>query len=160
MTQATETRQIRLLIDGVLAAYEIDNLELSIKLTEGVKRIIGAAAPAKTREDYLASLKKSVERGLAKHELLQAIAEEIERRVKIRPVTKDWQDFIEWAYRRGNEGETITRFLDWWLSDEWQKTHPPTRPDGWYVKWPQAFVNLRPAKDLDDSAEFNPMESY
>lgn len=141
MAKTTDTRQLRLLIDGILSIYGIDNLELSIKLVDGVKRMIGADLPVKTREEYIKSIEAALHKGTAKHEQLEAIAVEIESRVKIRPVTKDWQDFIEWAWgRQTKHGESITRFIDWWLSDEWQRAHPPTRPDGWMVKWPMAFT--------------------
>jgi hypothetical protein len=140
MTKTTDKRQLRLLIDGILSAYGVDNLELSIKLAEGVKRLIDADLPVKTREDYLQSIERTINKGQARHEQLAAIALEIETRVKIRPVTQDWQDFIEWVYKRQEHGESISQFIDWWLSDDWQRGHPPTRPDGWMVKWPQAFA--------------------
>lgn len=147
MTKSTDSRQLRLLIDGVLSAYGIDNLELSIRLTDGVKKMIGADLPVKTREDYLKGIERSIQNGAAKHEQLAAIATEIETRTLVTPSTKEWQDFIELVWQRQRDkGETISKFLDWWLSDDWQRAHPPSRPDSWIVKWKQAFATVNPAE--------------
>lgn len=159
MTQATETRQIRLLIDDILGAYGIDNLEISIKITDGIKRILQSSTPAKAREDYLQSIKKSMEAGITMSQKLDEIRGEIHRRIKINPIGEEWEEFLRYAYNQEKEGKTIARFLDWWLSDEWQAGHPPSKPTIWRIKWDLAFANSRPVR-TDDSADFNPMESY
>lgn len=141
MTQTTDSRQLRLLFNGILSAHGIDNLELEIRLVDAVRKMLGSATPARTREEIVASLQKSMTSGAARHEKLQAIEGEIRTRIHINPVTRDWQDFCEWALKQEEKGETIVAFLDWWLSDEWQKTHPPTKPESWYVKWSLAFAN-------------------
>lgn len=145
MTQSTDSRQLRLLIDGILGVYGIDNLELSIKLCEGVKRINDSPTPARTREEIIADLQRRVVTGQKINDQHEAIADEIHRRTFIRPVTQEWQEFIKFAYREQKDhGKTIGAFLDWWMSDEWQAAHPPARPDIWYVKWDQAFKGSTP----------------
>jgi hypothetical protein len=143
MTKATDSRQLRLLIGGVLHVYGIDDLALEIKLTEAVKRFLadGDETPVRTREQIVESIRGSIERGATKAEALDAIAAEIHQRVAISPVGIEWEEFIRFCYdKQVKENQTITQFLDWWLLDEWQREHPPTRPQGWRVKWPQAFI--------------------
>lgn len=139
MTKTTETRQLRLLLDGVLSAHGVDNLQLSIDLCAAVKEFLSSETPVHTREQIIARLRGSLERGAGKQEQLQTIAAEIERTARIRPVGPAWADFIEWAWKQEQDGHGIKAFLSWWASDEWRLSHPPARPDAWYVQWPQAF---------------------
>jgi hypothetical protein len=141
MTQSTDSRQLRLLIEGILSAYGIDNFELSIKLTDGIKRMIGDPTPVRTREEILKGIERALTGGVSKQAELEAISDEILKRAIIRPVTKDWIEFVAWAWQQNkNKGQNITKFLDWWLSDDWQRDHPPTKPESWYVKWDRAFI--------------------
>ena len=136
MTEPTESRVLRDTVGGILTAYGIDNLELEMKLCEAFKRLYVSKEPRRTKDEILQSL----QRGLAKHEELQAIADEIHRRVGIRPVTQPWIEFVSFAWKENKEhGRSIGKFLDWWLSDEWQRAHPPAKPDVWVVKWDTAF---------------------
>lgn len=141
MTKPTESRNIRLLIRDILGLYGVDNLELEIKLTEGVKRFLaeGQAEPIRTREKIVEDLRRGIVRGSANFEIKQSIIDEIKRRVGISPVGKEWEDFVEFAFAEHKQGKTITVFLDWWLSDTWQAEHPPSRPTIWQVKWNLAF---------------------
>jgi len=141
MTKQTDSKILRQLVGGILAAYGIDSLELEIKLCEAYKKFYDSPEPRKTKEEILAGL----ERGTAKHQELQAMADEIKQRVGINPITQPWTEFIAWAWTHNRiRKESLTAFLDWWLADEWQKTHPPSRPDIWYVKWNLAFQDKQP----------------
>lgn len=137
----TDSRQLRMLVDGVLSAYGVDDLQLSIDLCEAFKKFGASPTPARTREDILAGIKNSLEKGSGEQARLEEIRGEIERRIRIRPTGNAWEDFIKWAYKQEQKGEAVSRFLDWWVSDEWRMSHPPFKPDGWYVQWPQAFPN-------------------
>jgi hypothetical protein len=141
MTRSTDLRQLRLLVSGVLSHYKVDNLEMEIKLCEAVKRFFADnGEPAHARERILTDIFGALQAGTAEHERLEVMQGEIERRVHINPTGMMWLDFLKWAIRKEDkEGQKLSVFLDWWLSDEWQATHPPTRPDSWLVKWPQAF---------------------
>lgn len=141
MTKTTDSRQLRLLVDGILSLNGIDDLKLSIDLCEGVKKFWASETPVRTREDILSGIGKSLEKGAAKQLELEAIRNEIESRVHINPTTQEWIDFTEWAWKKKEEkGEEIGKFIDWWLSDDWRKQHPPFKPTGWLTSWPQAFV--------------------
>jgi len=71
-------------------------------------------------------------------------ADEIEKRLIIRPTTNEWIQFVEWAWKQNkNNGQSISAFIDWWVSDEWRRTHAPNRPDVFYVKWLNAFVETQ-----------------
>ena len=136
----TDSRQLRMLMDGVLSHYGIDNLQLSIDLCESVKKFIASDNPAKTRESILKGIQKALEHGAEMQIRIDEIEAEIKNRVRISPVGREWEDFLRWAYRKEqNDGEKIEKFVDWWVSDEWRLAHPPSSPQSWYVKWPQAF---------------------
>lgn len=129
-------------MDGVLSHYGIDNLQLSIDLCESVKKFLasGGETPAKTRENILKGLSDTLEKSVAMQTRIDEMGAEIEKRVRINPTGREWEDFLRWAYRQEKEkGEKIERFIDWWVSDEWRMAHPPSSPHSWYVKWPQAF---------------------
>jgi len=150
MTKPTDSRTLRLLIDGILSVYGVDNLELTIKLCEAFKKFYESPEPRRTKDEILASLHKAINTGQAKSDQIQAIAAEINKRTRISPVTKEWQEFVEYAWRKARDKQqTISAFLDWWLSDEWQATHPPSKPDSWYVKWDMAFADKLPAQYQD-----------
>jgi hypothetical protein len=136
MTKQTDTKVLRQTIDGILSAYEIDNLELSIKLCEAFKKMDDSKDIRATRDEILAGL----QRGASKVDELKDISEEIFKATRLRPVTPAWVEFVEFAWKEAKKGKTITAFLSWWNSDEWQATHPPAKPDTWYVKWDMAFV--------------------
>lgn len=141
MTRSTDTRQLRLLIEGILQAHGINDLRLEIDLFSGIKRLLESDTPVRTRETTLEGIRKALESGVSKQMELQAIRDEIEDRVKIGPNGSAWEDFISWAWKQKEEKqETITKFLDWWLADDWRKEHPPFKPDNWYIAWPRAFV--------------------
>lgn len=159
MTQTTDSRQLRLLIDSLLSAYGIDNAELSFKLTDGIKRMIGTPTPVRTREEIMRSIERSLTGGVAKQAELEAISDEILKRAIIRPVTKDWLEFVEWAWKQNKDkGQSITKFLDWWLSDQWQREHPPTKPESWYVKWDRAFIS--PVEEYDPYKYIRDYDKY
>lgn len=136
----TNSRQLRMLIDGVLAAYGIDDLKMSIELCEAVKKFLASENPSKSRESILKDIQLNMEKGIDVQKRIEEIRVEIETRVRIRPTSREWEDFLRWAYKQESEkGENIKLFLDWWVSDEWRLSHPPINPNGWYVLWPQAF---------------------
>jgi hypothetical protein len=136
------------MIEGILSAYGIDNFELSLRLTDGIKRMIGTPTPVRTREEILKGIERALTGGVSKQAELEAISDEINKRCIIRPVTKDWIEFVDWAWRQNKEkGQSITKFIDWWLADEWQRVHPPTKPESWYVKWDRAFTGDTPLTD-------------
>lgn len=140
MTKTTNSRQLRLLVDGVLERYGIDNLQLSIELCEAAKKFFASDNPVKTRESILKGVQKTLEQGATMQIRIDEIEAEIKNRVRISPVGREWEDFLRWAYKQEQEkGENIERFVDWWVSDEWRMGHPPSSPHSWYVKWLQAF---------------------
>ncbi len=148
MTKTTDTRQLRLMVDGILSSHDIDNLQLSIQLCEAFKKFYASDNARETREEILAGLM----RGSTKTEEVESISTEINKRTGIRPVTPAWIDFINFAWKEAKQGKTITLFLDWWLADEWQRTHPPAKPDTWFVKWDLAFTSAAPADAYQDVA--------
>ena len=148
MTRTTDTRQLRMMVDGILASHNIDSLALSIQLCEAFKKFYTSDNPRETREEVLSGLM----RGSNKADELQAIADEISKRTGLRPTTQPWIDFVAFAWKEAKQGKTISAYLDWWLSDEWQRAHPPAKPDTWYVKWDMAFTSAAPVRDAQDVA--------
>jgi len=148
MTKQTDSKILRQLVDGILSAHGVDDLGLSIRLCEAFKKFYDSPDPRATKDELL----KGLMRGSTKADELQAIADEIHRRTTTRPVTQPWIDFVAFAWKEAKHGKTITLFLDWWLSDEWQRAHPPAKPDVWYVKWDMAFssqvTSVRDAQDV------------
>ena len=141
MTKSTDTRQLRLLIEGTIQAHGIDNLRLEIDLFSGIKRLLESETPVRTREDVLEGIRNALNNGTSKQMELNAIRDEIETRVNIRPTGDEWEGFIQWAWKQKEEKqETIQKFIDWWLSDDWRRLHPPFKPANWYISWPQAFT--------------------
>jgi hypothetical protein len=156
MTKSTDKRQLRLLVEGVLRMYGVDKPEIEFKLSDAVYEFVkdDSGLPVKTREAILERLRKSMNKGQARHEQIEAMATEIEVRAFLRPVSIEWQDFLEWVLDiETPKGNTITKFLDWWVSDQWQLAHPPASPLPWRVKWPQAFAN-KTAPKTDTGAGF------
>lgn len=136
----TNSRQLRMLMDGVLSHYGIDNLQLSIDLCEAVKKFLASDNPAKAREVILKGIQKTMEQGTDMRVRIDQIEAEIKNRVRISPVGREWEDFLRWAYQQEQEhDQKIEKFVDWWVSDEWRLAHPPSSPQSWYVKWLQAF---------------------
>lgn len=136
----TNSRQLRMLMDGVLTHYGIDNLQLSIDLCESVKKFLASDNPVKAREDILKGVQKTLEQGASMQIRIDEIEAEIRNRVRLNPTGREWEDFLRWVYQQEQKkGEKIERFIDWWVSDEWRMAHPPSGPQSWYVKWPQAF---------------------
>jgi hypothetical protein len=158
----TDTRQLRLLIEGVLSAHGINDLEypeLSFRMTSAVKKFIddNNGTPTRTREQILADIERAVGKSFIVGNRKQDIFDEINRRVGIRAVGTDWERFIDFCLVEEKNGKTISKFLDWWLGDTWQAEHPPTRPDGWRVKWDLAFVKTEP--EPEPAAQPEPDES-
>lgn len=139
MTQVTDKRNLTILIKEILKSYGIDNLELEIKLIESVRALYSSPTPVRTREQIVESLRKTLATGNTRAEKLQAITDEIYSRTRIRAVTKEWIDFVEFCYRQEKDGKTISKFLDWWMSDDGRVKYMPSRPDSWFVKWDMAF---------------------
>lgn len=139
--KTTDTRQLRLMVDGILSAYGIDDLKLTIDLCEAFKKFYASPTPVKTREEILKGVENSLIKGGEKQKELDEIRGEIETRIHISPVGRDWEDFIEWAWKKKQSGQEIKKFLDWWVSDEWRLSHPPVNPQRWYIQWNIAFVS-------------------
>jgi hypothetical protein len=85
----TDSRQLRMLMDGILAHYGIDNLQLSIDLSSAVKRFLASDSPARTREDILKGIQKTLEQGAEMQIRIDAIEAEIKNRVRISPVGRE-----------------------------------------------------------------------
>lgn len=155
----TDQRQLRLMIDSLLSTYGVDDLSATAQFCKAFNQFYESKDPVRTREEIIASLQKSILNGSSKHSQLEAISDEIHKRVGIRPATKDWLEFVEFAWRQNRDKQqSITAFLDWWLSDQWQLEHPPTRPDGWLVKWDLAFKDAQPITEVLYVAQPDPNE--
>lgn len=61
----SNSRQLRMLMDGVLSKHGIDNLQLSIDLCEAAKKFFSSDNPTKTRESILKDIQASLEIGLS-----------------------------------------------------------------------------------------------
>lgn len=137
----TNTRQLRLLVNGVLALHNIDNLACEMHIVDAIKKFLeeGNAEPVRTKDKILADISRSLGKSAVIGDLKQSIVDEINKRTGLRPTGQDWEDFVLFCVRENEQGKTISKFLDWWMLDEWQAQHPPSRPQIWRVKWDLAF---------------------
>lgn len=115
MTTPTDTRQLRLLIMGVLESkmdVVPDGLEffLTSKVTEYIKATTqGKESPISARERIVAALENGAKRAAT----LDAIRNSISKGFGINPTGKAWDDFIEFAYLESKKGKEIDKFIVW-----------------------------------------------
>jgi hypothetical protein len=141
VTPTTYARQIKLLIEGMLRTYGIDNLKLEMDLSAGIKSILESEEPARTRESYLETIRVA----LGKNVEQQAFDEMIETQFKRFPL--NWTPFAEnekeiFRVFLRKQDTPLAKFIDWWTQDEWRLSHPPQRLDKIMIMWPQAFTQL------------------
>lgn len=142
MTKTTDTRQLKLLIEGIIRSHGIDNLELEINVFQGVKRLLESGTPVRTRESYLSEIREA----LGANQAQQTMDEMIE--VQFGRFPLNFLHFPEEdkdAFRRflKSQDHSLEEFLNWWTQDEWRLAHPPHNLGKIMIMWPQAFQTVR-----------------
>lgn len=140
----TNTRQLRLTFNGILSHYGIDNLALEGKLCDAAKMYFAETKtgrdPAHVRADIFKALQIGVVQA-SERELLWNRAEASLKRIGYNPngeTDTDKEAFYKFLKDREKNGETIERFTEWILTDQF-----------WHDKisqyrtiqriWPKAF---------------------
>lgn len=113
MTKTTDTRQLRMTVDSILAKYGIDNLQLSIDLASGVKTFFEGTRAGDNPVEIRARIQKALETGAQK----AAKQDEMEGRIKVATglsVSEYWyrDGVIDFLLQRDAEGQTIEKFAE------------------------------------------------
>ena len=144
MTKTTDTRQLRLLIEGTIQAYGIDNLQLEIDLFSGIKRLLESDTPVRTRETVLASLRKTLELGALRENLVINMEARVKACMGIDVSGRErYRPMIDYLIKKDTEGQTVEAFA------KWCQEHPfnapkafkiAENPDLLMINWPAAFT--------------------
>lgn len=78
--------------------------------------------------------------GMKKAEKISEITLKIEKKLKINPVGRYWESFIEFVYVREKKGEKIEKFLKW-LTEQEDFEVKYWSPQRMITYYPQAFIN-------------------
>jgi hypothetical protein len=108
-------RQLRILIEGVLQeklSPMPDGLEFYVtdKVAEYIKAVYEKQEPP---QDVRERILGAMQRGANRAARLDYIEGQIRTTLHINPSTKEWSDFIEFAYDRDKKGQDIKIFLTW-----------------------------------------------
>lgn len=144
MTKTTDSRQVRLLIGGILSKHGIDNLQLEIEIAGAVKRYYdetkSGGDKANVRERILASMEAAAARATKTEQVLSRVQKALGFDVS----GSRFDQMIEFIIRaEDNDGQTIEQFREWW--DEQDKFKRPAlwkiadRPAFLRELWPGAF---------------------
>ena len=141
MTETTKTRQIKLLIGGVLKAYDIDNLQLEIDMLSGIQRVLESEEPVRTRESYIQKIREALGKNAAQQSEDELIETQLKRlRLNWTPFSESEKDTFRRFLKDDKQtgGVKLNEFVDWWLQDEWRLAHPPQKLDKIMIMYPQA----------------------
>lgn len=135
-----DATQLRLSFSTILNKYGIDNLALEMELVE-VARAIEVGVRHKDRAEVMAGVAKAMVSSVDNLELRMVIRATIISSLSLNPGGKDGEEFMEYAYLRGKDGENIDTFVKWWLQNFpdpkfWSFARMKTM-------WPQAFKKVR-----------------
>jgi len=153
MTESTKSRNIKLLIEGTLKTYGIDNLKLEIDLFSGVRRILESAEPVRTREKILASLQKTLEVGALEEDLRINMESRVKLSMGIDVSGRDrYREMIEFLVKKDAAGQSIEHFAEYCRDNPFNAPKPfqiAEKPHLLQINWPSAF-----AENVTKESEF------
>lgn len=135
-----DATQLRIDLSTILNKYGIDNLALEMELVEAA-RSTEAGVRHKDANDVRTEVAKALASSTNNLELRAIIRATIISSLSLNPGGKDGEEFMEYAYLRGKQGEDINTFIKWWLQN-----FPD--PKFWSfgrmkTMWPQAFKKIQ-----------------
>ena len=152
MTETTDSRQIRLLVNGILLSHGVDDLALESNLASAFKRYFDDRRKSKDkvgiRNKILADLKVSEVKGHGREEMQKRVKDAI----GINASGNRFEGLIDWLIDEETKGKTIEQFKAWWDNENEYK-----RPALWKISdrpallhelWPSAFA--KKAQSWDD----------
>lgn len=140
MTETTDSRQIRMLVQGILFNYGIDNLGLECNLSSGLlrylqERIQGNKNKAGIRETILADMEIAARKSSIKEDILKRVKQVLGDMSGSR-----FEQTIDFLIRHDEMGETIEAFGEWLEGDKYK------RPAKWkFLDRPALLIELWPS---------------
>ena len=113
MTQTTDSRQLGLLIGGILKHYQIDSLQLEINLSSAVRRYFEERYKSTDKANIRERIMNDMEIAAAKATENEAMCGRIKQSLGFEPNGRH-DELIEWLIKKDKIGETIERFRKWW----------------------------------------------
>ena len=144
MTKTTDSRQISLLIGGVLQHYHIDDLQLEIDLSSSVKRYFDERYKSTDKADIRARILKDMGIAAAKAMENETMCGRIKQALGFEPNGRH-EELISWLITKDKTGQSIEKFRSWW--DKENEFKRPAlwkfgdRPAFLMEVWPSAFPN-------------------
>jgi hypothetical protein len=141
----TISRQISLLVKGILDKYKIDDLQLEIDLVASFQRMFteGGKDPEKLsriREDVLSSMLQ----GAAAENELAKMEGRVKRAMKISCDGRSrYSDMLRFLVKKDVEGQTVEQYAKWCESNPFNAPkffQIADRPDRLMETWEMAFV--------------------
>lgn len=139
------SRQISLLVKGILERYKIDNLQLEIDLASSFQRMFteGGKDPeklSKVREDILSSFQKELDKA---NELID-METRVSRAMGISTDGRSRYDtMLRFLVRKDKDGQKIEDYAKWCKDNPFTAPKPfkiAERPDLLMETWTMAFV--------------------
>ena len=155
MTKTTDSRQISLLIGGILQHYKIDDLQLEIDLSSAVKRYFDERYKSTDKADIRARILKDMEIAAVKAMENETMCGRIKQALGFEPNGRH-EELISWLITKDKSGQSIEKFRAWW-----DKENEFKRPALWkfgdrptFLKevWVSAFPNEASGLDKYDKA--------
>ena len=145
MTKTTDSRQIGLLVGGILQHYGIDNLQLEIDLSSAVKRYFDERYKSGDKAGIRERIMKDMEVAAANAKQKEQMEVRVMSAIGINASGERFSNMIDWLIKEEEEGKTIEGFKSWW-----DKQNEFKRPALWKISdrpallhelWPSAFAN-------------------
>lgn len=153
MTETTDSRQIRLLISGILSKYEIDNLQLEIDLASAAKRYMDERRKDKDKASVRARILMDMDIATAKASRNEAMESRIFKATGLYVNERWYKDGImSFLINQDELGKTIEKFA------ETCKANPYTMPK--FFKIAERPQLLRDTWGLVFSAQSDPEEYH
>ena len=144
MTATTDSRQIGMIVRGILSKHNLDNLQLEIDLTESFKRYMDGKKQgrdiAKIREEILLSLEIGALKENAKINMEARVKLSLGIEVSGR---SRYNDMIRFLLKKDAEGQSVELFAEWCRNNPFNAPKffkIAEMPDLLMVNWPAAFA--------------------
>jgi len=154
MTKGTDSRNIKMIIQGIMNKHNIDNLSLEMDLFSAWMRYVNERDEGETPAEARSKIAKEygilgfVGMSDAVREKARML-EILEGALHLTIDAEEWNDVILFCIRKEAEGQTVVRYQEWRDKDVFNspKSHQIAQDPKLVIKtWPQAFANKPEAK--------------
>jgi hypothetical protein len=137
------------MLSKILAKYGIDNLELEMELTSGIRDFIGDKTVHQSEAVMKSTIAKAIQLSGQAADVRINIMETIQSKLQMNPSSIDGENFVEFAFLRAAHGEDILTFCAWWIQNN-------DDPKYWSFKrmremWPKAFPRHVTAEPVEEN---------